>query len=117
MKLLCVRNLTRDRVLAERAWHARTFGQRTRGLLGRPALQPGQGMVIEPCSSVHMWGMSVPLDVVFADAQGTVKHVVADLQPWSMTKVVRGARYAIELPVGALGDTAPGDQLALQDVV
>ena len=111
-----VRNLTRDSVLADRAAHARTILTRLRGLLGTSGLAGGTGLVIEPCSSVHMFGMRYPLDVVFADREGVVVGVVEDLRPWGMTTVYRGARYAIELPVGVVSasGTELGDTLELR---
>jgi len=111
-----VRNITRGSALAERADHARTILTRLRGLLGTSGLSEGTGLVIEPCNSVHMWGMSYPLDVVFADREGVVVGVVQELRPWRLTKVYRGARYAIELPVGVISasGTELGDKLELR---
>ena len=36
-------------------------------MLGRPAPRPGEGLLLTPCSSVHMYGMRFPLDVAFLD--------------------------------------------------
>ena len=70
---------------------------RARGLLGRPPLKSGQGLLISPCRSIHTFGMRYPIDVVFLDATGTVSKVVPNLQParfcGSMT-----ASDALELP-------------------
>ena len=69
-------------------------------------------MVIEPCNSVHTLFMGYALDVVFASDSAEVLGV-QNLVPWRFSKLWWGARYAIELPSGAAGDTQPGDQLAL----
>ena len=111
--MLRVRNLTRDSTLAERARHARSAWQRTRGLLAHPALGPGEGLVIEPCNSVHTFFMGYPLDIVFASVDATVLGVQT-LAPWRLSRIWWGARYAIELPSGAAGQTVPGDRLALE---
>jgi len=111
--MLCVRNLTRDRTLAASARHARSAWQRARGLLGHPPLGPGEGLVIEPCKSVHTFFMGYALDVVFAADDATVLGVQTIL-PWRLSKLWWGARYAIELPSGSAGDTATGDQLSLE---
>ena len=115
MKTVRVSNRTRDSVLAERAGHATGFFERARGLLGRPQPGPGEGLVLEPCNSVHMWFMGYPLDVVFADAEQRVTGLVEDLRPWRMSKVFWGSRYAIELPVGiiAASSTQAGDLLEI----
>lgn len=118
MAALRVLNLTRDTLLAERAVHARTLWQRTVGLLATPELPPGSGLVLEPCNSVHMMGMRYGLDVVFADRDGTVVGLAENLRPWRMTRLYRGARYAVELPVGtvAASGTHQGDVLVFEGV-
>ncbi len=118
MEELRVRNVTRDTLLAERARHARTLWQRTRGLLGTGSLSTGSGLVLEPCNSVHMLGMRYALDVVFADREGKVVGLTENLRPWRMTRMFRGARFAVELPVGtvAASGTQPGDALVFEGV-
>jgi len=115
MQTVSVRNRTRESVLAERAAHATGFFERARGLLGRPEPTAGGGMVLEPCNSVHMFFMGYALDVVFADASAVVTGLEEDLRPWRMSRIHRGARYAIELPVGTIARTRtqPGDSLVI----
>lgn len=115
MKTVRVQNLTRQAALAERAGHATGFFERGRGLLGRDPLSQGEGLVIEPCNSVHMLFMGYALDVIFADAELNVTGCVQDLRPWRFSPVFWGSRYAIELPVGtiAASGTRLGDRLAL----
>lgn len=115
MKTVAVRNQTRETFLAERAAHATGFLERARGLLGRPEPADGEGLVLEPCNSVHMWFMRYALDVVFADSERTVTGCVEELQPWGMSKVFWGSRYAIELPVGTIARTGThvGDLLEI----
>ena len=52
---------------------------RLRGLLGHPEPQPGEGLLIVPCSGVHMFGMRYPLDVAFLDGSGRVVRTSAAL--------------------------------------
>ena len=40
--------------------------ERNRGLLGREALQPNQGLWITHCNSVHTIGMKYALDLVLS---------------------------------------------------
>lgn len=74
---------------------------RLRGLLGRPPLQTGQALLIEPCPSVHTFGMGYPLDLVFLDANYTVLKTVERLAPrrWAGCS---GARATLELAPGSL---------------
>ena len=86
--------------LATEAEWARSFFQRLRGLIGRPSLLPGQALIIEPGPQVHTFGMRHPLDVVFCTRSWRVLSV-ARLEPRRVSRFVRGARYAIELPAGS----------------
>jgi len=73
---------------------------RARGLMFRRELPSGHGLALRPCSSVHMFFMRFPLDVVFVDGEGRVVRILAGIRPWRASGIVRGARAAIELPGG-----------------
>ncbi len=90
-------------VIAERVALARSFGRRTLGLMFRRELPEGDGLAIIPCNQIHMFFMRIPLDVLFVDREGRVLHLLHGIRPWRMSRLVRGARYTIELPVGTLG--------------
>jgi len=109
-------NVTRGTVLAARAGLADTPLARARGLLGRPALPAGEGLVIRPCSAVHTLGMAFPIDVVHLDAEGRVLRVAAELRPWRLGPLVRRSRAVVELPAGtaAATGTRPGDLVELR---
>ena len=102
MELLRVVNTRLDRELGTRIGIANTWLTRLRGMLGRPAPRPGDGLLLTPCSSVHMYGMRYPLDVVFLDAGGAVVALYPSLQPGSRTSWHRDAAHALELPSGTL---------------
>lgn len=113
MRELNVANRTRERSLGDRIWLANGFWTRLRGLLGRPALEDGQGLLIAPSRGVHMYGMKYPLDVLLLDSTGTVVALYPELSPGERTKVHKDARFALELPVGSIGrtETEEGDAL------
>jgi uncharacterized membrane protein (UPF0127 family) len=85
---------------------------RLRGLLGRPRLQAGEGLLIDPCPSVHTIGMSYALDLVFLDADFRLLEQVSELQPLRWAGCKR-ARATLELAPGTLNLLAlqPGDLL------
>ena len=85
---------------------------RLRGLLGRPRLQPGEGLLIDPCPSVHTIGMRYPLDLVFLDPEFRLLKQVESLQPLRWASC-HGARATLELAPGSLNALAltPGDRL------
>src|SRR3712207_4937418 len=93
-------NVTRGAILAERAEVASSAWRRARGLLGCRALPAGGGLVIRPCSVVHTLGMAFTIDVVHLDVDGRVLRVVCSLRPWRLGPLVRGSRFAVELPAG-----------------
>ena len=96
---------------------ARTFWSRLRGLLGTDPLRPGEGLLLEPCNSIHMFFMSYPIDAIYLDAQNRVLHVAAHLAPWQIGPTVRRARRVLELPAGHAErcGVRPGDRLAFQE--
>jgi uncharacterized protein len=76
--------------------------RRFMGLMGRRELPEGAGLYLRPCSSIHMFFMRFPIDVAFVDNDGRVVRLYHGLRPWRMSRVVRRAKAAIELPSGAL---------------
>lgn len=112
-EVLAVSNQTRGNTVAGRVVVADTFRSRLLGLLARPPLQPGEGLLIRPCKSVHTWGMKYPIDVAFIDRDWRVVQAVHALVPWRGTSFFRRAEMALELPAGTLAATGltAGDQL------
>jgi len=108
-------NRTLDRVVCQRIELARTLWTRTRGLLGRPPLSRGEGLLIEPCQSVHMFFMRYAIDVAFLDDEYRVVALRHELRPWRATRYIRDAHAALELPAGAAraAGLELGHQLAL----
>jgi hypothetical protein len=100
--------------VCERCVVADRMGPRMRGLLGRDALPPGEGILLRPASSVHTAFMRFPIDVVFVDRGLVVKKVVAALPPWRAA-VRPGARATLELAAGEAGRRGieVGSQLVL----
>jgi len=111
-------NVSRSTELATHAVLAESFLSRLRGLLGRDGLEPGSGLVLEPCTSVHMWGMRFALDVVHLDKRGKVLRVLPNLKPGALGPYLWRSHTAVELPVGviAASGTEPGDILKLERV-
>lgn len=109
---MVVSNLTTGTRLAERAASATNHWTRFRGLMLRSGLDEGEGLIIRPCSSIHMMFMRFPIDAVFFDKDGRVTRVARNVRPWrGLAMGGRGAKGVIELPVGAAGGVEPGHQL------
>lgn len=82
-----------------RVTSARSFVARLRGLIGRPAPQPGEGLWIEPCAAVHTFGVRGALDLVFVSACMVVQRVEAAVPP-RRVRIAPGARAVLELRAG-----------------
>jgi uncharacterized membrane protein (UPF0127 family)/CheY-like chemotaxis protein len=87
------------RVVCESCRIADSTLRRMRGLLGRSALKPGEGIVLRPAWSIHTGFMRFPIDAVFLDPDLTVIHIEPELRPWK-TASVRGSREIVELRAG-----------------
>ena len=112
-------NLTRSTELASSARPAHSFWLRLVGLLGRSSLEPGEGLVLQPCSSIHTAFMRFAIDVLYLDRSGRVVKAVASLKPFRMSGVLRGGDAVIELPSGVIAatDTAVGDEIVLESAL
>jgi uncharacterized membrane protein (UPF0127 family) len=92
------------RVVAGRVEVAGSMWRRFVGLMFRSELPPGEGLALTPCNSIHMFFMRIPLDVVFLDREGRALRLYHGLRPWRVSRIVRGAHTAVELPAGTLRD-------------
>ena len=111
--LLRAENVTRGQTLAARVTCADGMLARMRGLIGRPPLAAGAGLLIEPCSGIHTWFMGFAIDVVFVDAAGRVIAALGPIPPWRLTRLYPHATAALELPPGTVAatGTAAGDRI------
>jgi len=107
--------LERGPVVCEDGVVAATAWSRSKGLLGRAGLGEQEGLWIQPTSSIHMWFMRFPIDVVWAAGDGRVLKLVENIRPWRMS-FCRGAKVALELPVGAIARSGVqvGDHLVIE---
>ncbi len=110
-------------VLAHTAKVANNFFSRFKGLMLKPELKDGSGLIIDLKkerkwdASVHTFFMRFPIDLIFMDSQNIVKEVVEGLRPWRLYFPKNNARYVIELPSGILAatNTELGDVISLEE--
>lgn len=116
MKRTRVTNLATGTVIAEQAQVATGLWSRFWGLMGRRELARGSGILIAPCSSIHMFFMRFPIDVVFLDRDDVVVKIVHSIRPWRLA-MGGGGKKALELPAGTAiaVHVTEGDQLAFED--
>ena len=112
-----MRNLDRGTVLAEAADVADTSAKRRTGLLKHSSLEPGSGLWIAPCESVHSFGMKFAIDLVYLDRNKKVRKVRHAVPPWRLSACLT-AHSILELPAGTAEQTGTqrGDQFAIETV-
>jgi uncharacterized membrane protein (UPF0127 family) len=86
---------------------ADTYFPRLIGLIGKKQFPAGEGVFFPKCNSVHMWMMSIPIDVIFLKsntrAEWTVVSLHRALKPWKLLPVTCfSANDVLELPVGTI---------------
>ncbi len=113
---MIVFNKTKDMVLCKNAYKADSMRARMRGLLGRASLAQDEALILDPCNSVHTFGMRFSIDVVFVSRAGKVVDIISGLRPWRLSPLYFAARYAIEFPAGAVQSVnlSKGDILQIQ---
>ena len=77
---------------------------------------PDEGLVIQPCASVHTFFMSFPIDLVFYDQSNRVVAVYEKLAPFRITPFYKTASGVVELPAGTISrsGTIVGDFLHIE---
>ncbi len=79
---------------------ADSFLARFCGLMGRKRLPEGVGLLLAPCSSIHMCFMRFSIDAVYLDREHRIRKIVRKLRPWIGFSVCSGAWGVLELAAG-----------------
>ena len=108
-------NRTRNTILVSDGKIAASWWSRLRGLLGHPALQAGEGLLLRGEKAIHTIGMSFAIDVLFLDRGGLVVHLIPAMGPLRASPYVGRATDVLEMPAGAIEntDTHLGDRIEL----
>ena len=77
-----INHKTHGQVLAESSHPTRSYWERLIGLMGRKALTQGEGLIIDPCSSVYMFWMRFAIDVIYVNNEHVVVGIDNALRPW-----------------------------------
>jgi uncharacterized membrane protein (UPF0127 family) len=84
--------------------------------MGRRLFAQGEGLLLQGEQAIHTFGMFLPIDVLYLDADGRVLRALNALAPSRLGPIVRGTRNVLELPAGTLSATSTreGDQIEFQ---
>jgi uncharacterized membrane protein (UPF0127 family) len=110
-----VHNRTRDTLLGQAVEIADTSAKRRTGLLKHERLEPGHGLWIVPCESVHTFFMKFAIDLVYVDKKHIVRKVRNAVPPWRLSACL-SAHSILELPAGTAqqSGTQSGDELVFE---
>ncbi len=111
-------NVTRNAELASRADVADTSEKRRTGLLKHTRLEPGDGLWIVPCESVHTFFMRFAIDLLYLDKAKRVRKIRHSVAPWRVSACLK-AHSVLELPAGTLAgtETAVGDEVVISKLM
>ncbi|ARO23889.1 hypothetical protein CO659_13380 [Rhizobium sp. S9] len=98
---------------------AATGDQRARGLMFRKSMADDAGMIFDfgQTRRVAMWmeNTILPLDMLFADDTGTIRHIKENAKPYSRDIIdsMSPVKYVVELNAGIVGKLGikPGDRI------
>ena len=113
---LHITNQSRGDSLVSSGLVADSLAARLRGLIGSAPLGPGEGLLISPCSSIHTFWMSFPIDVIYLNSSQEVEGIDHALAPWKLGSFHRNVRSVLELPAGTAeaSGTRVGDRLQVR---
>jgi hypothetical protein len=78
---------------------AKTFFERLTGLMFRRSISPEEALIFYNVSSIHMFFMRFPIDVLYLSKEMKVIKIKHSLLPWRMSGCF-GAKITVELPAG-----------------
>lgn len=83
--------------------------------MAMPPPPSGEGLLIRPCNSIHMFFMRFPIDAIFLDDDFRIIKLVKGLAPGRIVGTVPKANQVIEVQAGNLPESfRPGEQLDIQ---
>lgn len=81
---------------------ADNFFTRFKGLMFKKELNINEGLIINPCNSIHMFFMNFPLDILFVNENNEVVEILENIKPWRVSKLYFNAEYVVELPINTV---------------
>ena len=111
-----LRRRSDGRILLARLHQALSPAEQRRGLLGRSALDPQEGLFLPGVRMIHTFFMRIAIDVAFLSPEGTVRDLHPRLRPWRIAFCRHPGRAStLESAAGSfqLWNLQPGDQLEI----
>lgn len=112
-----LKNLTKNQIITPKVIEAKTFWERSKGLLGREGIEKDTSMWIHRCPSIHTFFMRFKIDAVFVDRKLKVTSIKDCIPPGRITLPHLGSDSVFEMAAGLAQEMniQVGDQLHVGD--
>lgn len=106
-----------NKVLGENIKLAHTFYERLMGLMFIDNMKDMDGLLLDPCRSIHNCFVRFPIDVIFLSKEDIVVKIIRNFRPWRFSGIYLRAQKTLELPSGSVDESiCPGDKLEITHV-
>ena len=103
-------------VLGENIKYASSMVERMKGLMFAKEML-GDGLLLEPCNSIHNCFVRFPIDVIFMDRDNKIVKILRSFKPWRFSWIYFKAVRTLELPEGKIpNEIEVGDELEVLGV-
>lgn len=90
-----------------------SIAERMRGLLWHTPLNDGEGLLIQPCSSIHTFGMHYEIDAIFLNKDLTIKKIFSHVKPYRFVMSF-GAAMVLEIAADSAAKLGLVENMKLQ---
>lgn len=97
-----VYNSTRNNLIAEDVKLANSFFTRVLGLIPKRSISESEGLIIDPCSSIHTFFMRFAIDVVFVNQKNKVVALYENVKPYRILPIHFSSSFVLELGAGQI---------------
>lgn len=111
-----VTHIESGREISSKMKYARSFFERTKGLMFISHMKGFDSLLIERCNSVHNCFVKFPIDLIFLNDDFKVIKVIHNFKPWRFTRMYLKATKVLELKLGAANGVKIGDSLEVKSV-
>lgn len=90
-----------------------SIAERMRGLLWHTPLNDGEGLLIQPCSSIHTFGMHYEIDAIFLNKDLIIKKIFSHVKPYRFVMSF-GAAMVLEIVADSAAKLGLVENMKLQ---
>jgi len=88
---------------------------RIKGLMFAKRMNGFDGIMIDPCNSIHTFFMRFDIDVIFLDSNNKIVKIIRSMKPWRMSLLYIKSKKVLELNGGDLDlNIKEGDTLEIK---